>query len=85
MKLILTIQNQNELLIQLKEGRRLVADDYLTISQNLDTLLIRAIDNLMVKNRIDRLSLKTMEIRGNMKLGAVSSMILRTIRSGLAV
>ena len=83
MKLILTIKNQNSLVIQLRAGKRSIDNEHLTVSQNLDTLLIRAIDNLMTRNRIDRLSLKALEIRGNMRPGAVSSMILGAVKSGL--
>jgi len=85
MKLIIIIQNQDNLVIQLKNGRNVLSTLNLTINQNLDTLLIRAIDNLIAKNRIDRLSLKALEIRGNMRFGAVSSMVLRTIQSGLKI
>jgi len=58
---------------------------HLTISRNLDTLLIGSIDNLVTKNKIDRLSLKTMKILGNMRPGAVFSMIVKTIVNGLGV
>ena len=85
MKLILTIKNEKELTIQLKEGNRVVDHEYLTIGQDFDNMLIATIDNMIVRNRIDRLSLKALEIRGYMKLGSVSSMILGTIMSGLGI
>ena len=85
MKLILTIQNKNNLKIQFKEGRKLIDHEDLTISHNLDTLLIRAIDKILSRNRISRLSLITLEIRAKLKDGAVSNMILRTAKAGLEV
>jgi len=84
-KLILTIESNNRLTIELKGGKKVIDYEDLTISQNLDTLLIRSIDKLILRNRIDRLSLKALEIRGYMKLGSVSSMILGTIMSGLGI
>ena len=85
MKLILTIQNKNNLKIQFKEGRKLINHEDLTISHNLDTLLIRAIDKILSRNRISRLSLITLEIPAKLKDGAVSNMILRTAKAGLEV
>lgn len=69
--------------IKLKKGNRILDELHLTITRNLDNMLITAIDKLLAKNRIDRLSLKTLEIQGEMGPGAVSSMILKTIKSAL--
>ena len=80
-KLQILIQDQRKLTLQLKEGRRLVGQEDLTINRNLDTLLITTIDKILVRNNIDRLSLKSMEIRGKMRDTAVSGMILQTIKN----
>lgn len=83
MKLTLTIQNHNNIIIGFKRGNGIMGEEHLTISQELDNMLIIAIDKLLAKNRIDRLSLKTLEIRGKMRYEAVSSMIIKTVKSGL--
>ena len=83
MKLILVIKNENELTLQLKEGVRVIDEESLTISQNLDNMLIRAIDNIAVRNTIERISLKTLKIQGKSRPEATSSMIIKAVRSGL--
>lgn len=85
MKLIITIKNKGTLAIRLKEGRQTIDEENLTISQNLDTLLIRAIDKILNRNTIDRLSLKTLEISGKMRSEAVSGMILKTLKNALTI
>lgn len=57
----------------------------LTISQDLDNMLIIAIDNLLSRNIIDRLSVKSVEIQGKMQDTAISSMIIRTVRNALQI
>lgn len=80
MKLILTIQNQDNLILEIKQQDKKVIDrESLTISHNLDTLLITSIDKLLIRNRIDRLSLKGLEIREKLQDTAVSGMILKTV------
>ncbi|MDP3696634.1 MAG: hypothetical protein Q8R55_01220 [Candidatus Taylorbacteria bacterium] len=81
--LVIKIKTSDTLTLQLKKGYFVIDDESLTISQNLDNMLITAIDRLLAKNRIDRLSLETLEIQGEMSPEAVSSMIIKTIRSGL--
>ncbi len=82
MELIIKIKNPNCLIIKLRD--HLVVDrETLTIDQKLDNMLISSIDKLLKKNTIERLSLKSMEIRGKLRSEAVSSMILKTISSAL--
>lgn len=83
MKIILTIQDRNSLTIELKQGSKVIDLEHLTISQDFDTMLIRAIDKLLARNRIDRLSLKTFEIPREIKPEVVSNMIIKTVKSGL--
>lgn len=85
MKLVCNIKNGEIIIIQLKRGKHILDELHLTVSRNLDNMLITAIDKLAAKNRIDRLSLKTLEIQGKMRSGAVSSMILKTVKSALGV
>lgn len=80
-KLILNIQNDKKVSLQLKRGSILLDELHLTVSQGFDTLLIRTIDKLLVRNRIDRLSLKSVQIQGKLRPGAVSSMTIKTIKS----
>ena len=85
MKLILIIKNENELIFRLKEGVRVIDEESLTISQNLDNMLITAIDKLAIRNTIERISLKTLKIQGKSRPEATSSMIIKAFRSGLEV
>ena len=83
MKLILTIKEPTLVAVELREGRVTIGEESLTISQEFDTLLIRVIDKLLASTRIDRLSLKSLEIRGKLRSGAVSWMTIKTIKSAL--
>ena len=83
MKLILTIKDKNQLTLQFKEGSKVIDKEDLTISQNLDTLLISTIDKLTIRNSIDRLSLKDLEIQGKMRPGASSTMIIGAVKRAL--
>ena len=73
------------IIIKLKEMGKVFDQQDLTISRNLDTLLIGAIDKIISRNRIDRLSLKSLKIPAKLKDEAVSNMILKTIKAGLKV
>ena len=66
-------------------GLKVVDREDLTISPNLDTLLISTIDKILVRNNIDRLSLITLEIQGELRDEAVSDMILRTVVSAFKI
>ena len=85
MKLIVSIYNPNKIVLKLKKGNNIIDHESLTKSQDFDTLLITAIDNLMTRNRIDRLSLKSLEIPKINELEVASSlaMVLATVKAGL--
>lgn len=85
MKLVVHLKNDKELDIQLKQGSKVIDQKPLTIGQNLDTLLITAIDKLLAKNKMEGLSLKNVGIMGKLRPGAVSSMILKTVVSALQI
>lgn len=84
-KLSLQIIDQNNLQIQLKARRRVIDYEPLTISQNLDNMLIVAIDKLLARNRMNRLSLKSFKILGKIRPEAVSGMIIKTIKTALEI
>ena len=84
-KFILYLKNQKELTLKLKQGNRVIDHEDLTINSNLDTLLISSIDKILVRNNIDRLSLKSMEIQGKLRLESVSGMVLGTIEKALKI
>lgn len=71
--------------IELRRGASVIDKEDLTISQGFDTLFIRVLDNILSRNSIDRLSLKSMEIQGKMREGAISSMILLTIKNAFKI
>ncbi len=71
--------------VHLRGGSRTIGREDLTLSQDFDNMLIRAIDRLLKENRIDRLSLKSLKIQGKTRLGASSRMIMGAIKSGLEV
>ena len=84
MKLFLDIKDRNNIALQLKDSARLIDEESLTISQGLDTLLIRALDNIISRNRIDRLSLNNLGIMGKIDDHAIWGMILETVKIALA-
>ena len=84
-KLILELKEPNSLVIHLMKGRVRLEQESLTLSQGLDILLIETIDKILGRNRIDRLSLKSLEIRGKLRLGTMSSMVIETVRSALGL
>lgn len=83
MNLIFKLQNEKDMVVELKNGKILIDEESLTISQGFDNMLIAVIDKLLVKNKIDRLSLKSFEIRGKLRPEAVSSMVIKSIMFGL--
>ena len=85
MNLLISVKNENLLEVTLKNSGIVIDHLSLTVSQNLDTLLIRTIDNIVERNRISRLSLKTYIIQGKMRPGSVSALIIKMIKAGLEV
>ena len=85
MKLTLIIKNQNNITIELRENNKSIDHEDLTINQNLDNMLITAIDRLLIKNRINRLSLKSFKIPDKIRPEAVSSMIIKTVKTALEI
>lgn len=84
-KLILELKEPDSLAIDVRNGGLSVGRESLTLSQGLDILLIETIDKILASNRIDRLSLKSLEIRGKLRPGVMSSMVIETVRSALGL
>lgn len=80
MKIIFDTKNKNIINIQLKEGGRVIDETDLTISQDLDNMLIRTIDKVLSRNKIERLSVKTAEILGKMEDEALQRFQLSATR-----
>ena len=85
MRIVSIIKSNNQVALHLKQEERVIDELYLTISQDFDRLLIIAIDKLLTKNRINRLSLKTMNIQGKLRPEAISSMIIQAVKVALEV
>jgi len=82
---LVIIQNQNNLTINLKQGKKTIDHESLTIARNLDTLLIIALDNILSRNTIDKLLLRVLRIQGKVREKTVSGMIIKTVKAGLRV
>ena len=83
--LIFDTKHKEVIHVRLKRGRVIADELSLTISQDFDTLLIVTIDKLVERNRIDRLRIKSLDIPGKLRPGAVSSLILQTVKIALKV
>lgn len=79
MRFLFKVKNQEILEIQLKKGKKVIDKEHLTTGQPFDIMLIRALDKILRKNKIGRLSLKSVEISGKTDPKAAFSMILRTV------
>ena len=84
-KVVFNVKKPDLISIELRKGSELIDSEDLTISQGFDTLLISVLDKLLSRNNIDRLSLKSLEIQGDLREEAVSAMILKTAKSALGV
>ena len=95
MRLLFNLKNQDILEIQLVKGKLAIDETRLTMGQGFDIVLIKALDKILHKNRMERLSLKSvrgrgpaqsrvyMEISGKMVSGVISSMVLETMTKAL--
>ncbi|OGM95935.1 MAG: hypothetical protein A3B86_00785 [Candidatus Yanofskybacteria bacterium RIFCSPHIGHO2_02_FULL_38_22b] len=82
---LIVVQNQNNQVIQLKHGNSTVDEVHLTISQGFDNMLITAIDRLIIKNKISKLSLKSFKVLGKIRSESVSGMTIKTILIALEI
>lgn len=85
MRLLFNIKNQEVVEIQLKKDKNVISETHLTVGQPLDTMLIRALDKILRKNKMGRLSLKSVRISGKIRPEVASGMILKTVASALSL
>lgn len=82
MVLHIALQGSN-LKLSLHTGKRVIDELILPIDRNLDTQLITGLDKLFRRNRLDRLSLKAVEIGGNIDKNSSSYRIILAFKKGL--
>ena len=85
MRLLFNIKNQEIIEIHLIKDKFIIDKTHLTVGQDFDILLIDALDKIFSRNKIGRLSLKSVEISGEIEPNRVASMILSSIASALKV
>ncbi|OGN03575.1 MAG: hypothetical protein A2655_04765 [Candidatus Yanofskybacteria bacterium RIFCSPHIGHO2_01_FULL_43_42] len=76
---------RNDLSVKIWKGKKPICGGILTIGQDFDIVLIRTLDKILRSNKIERLSLKSVEISGKMASSALSGMILRSVAKALEV
>ena len=84
MEIVFDIKDHKTIIILLKVGKAIIGQESLTVSQEFDSMLIKALDKLVSGNKIDRLSLKTVEIAGKLETAATSAMILSAVKDALS-
>lgn len=80
---LFNVKNREITEIQLKTGGHVIDKMHLTAGQDFDILLIRTLDKIFQKNKIVKLSLKSVKIRGETEPQALSGMILRSVAKAL--
>ncbi len=85
MRVFLNKKKPEMISVELWNTGNLIDQESLTISRDLDILLIRAIDNIVVRNRIGRLSLNKLGIEGKIEGQALWGMVLKTVKEGIGV
>lgn len=85
MRLLFNTKNQEFVEVKLFKNKHLLGKANLTITHDFDILLIKSIDKLLHKYKMDKLSLKSVETSGEMRSGAMSGMILKTVAKALTI
>ena len=83
MHILFKVKNHELLEIQLIKGKLTINKTHLTISQDFDIMLITTLDRILSRNKIERLSLKSVEIAGKMPFNAVSGMVIQAVAKAL--
>ncbi len=83
MHLVLTTKN-NKVSVKLNNRNIVIEHEDLTVSQGFDILLIAVLDKILCRDKMERLSLKNLEIREKMRPGAITSMTLKTVAIALS-
>lgn len=84
-RLIIKVKYQKILRIIVQEKNKVIDDTHLTVGQGLDIMLIRALDKILCKNKIEKLSFKNVEISGKIEPNALSGMMLQTVAKALII
>lgn len=85
MRLLFNIKNRENVEMMLIKNKHLINKTNLTVGQDFDIVLIRTLDKILHKNIIGKLSLKSVQISGEMINGVISSMILKTTTEALII
>ncbi|OGN00321.1 MAG: hypothetical protein A2651_00215 [Candidatus Yanofskybacteria bacterium RIFCSPHIGHO2_01_FULL_42_12] len=85
MSVIFDVTKPGVVKIRLKKGNKVVADTHLTVGQGFDILLIRTLDKALHKNKIGGLSLKSVEIEGEIEAGSLAGMLLISVAKALII
>lgn len=83
--LFLEFLGERQLAVTLRRGPEILQSKTLTLGQDFDILLINTLDKFLSRNRIGKLSLKSVEISGKSrpKAEALSGMILEAVARAL--
>lgn len=76
-------QDVGGVVLSLVLGASLVDKEYLTKSQDFDILLLKTLDIILSRNKIDRCAVKEVEITGSGQPQALSTMLLTVLKKGL--
>ncbi len=71
-------EKRGEVVLEIKEGKRLIDTLTFEFEANLDTMLIAAVDKICKRNRIDTSSLKTLKVAGNVEKSSSAYKIVQT-------
>lgn len=83
MDVIFKLKNKGIVEINLVNNKLIINETYLTIGQGFDIMLIKTLDKILNENKMDRLSLKSVQISGKIDHHALSSMMLRATVAAL--
>ncbi len=75
--------NDNQLTMRLKKGKAIVDELVLAFQRDLDRQLISGLDKLFKRNRLDKLSLDSVEIASNIDKKSSFYRILLVFKKGL--
>ncbi len=71
-------EKRGEVVLELKEGKKLIDSLTFDFEANLDSVLISAVDKICKRNRIESLSLKIVKVTGKVEKGSSAYKIAQT-------
>lgn len=83
-RLLVTV-DEDKVTLRLMAGPKLIDETTLTLSQGFDTLLITALDKLLRRNKLKKLSLNKAYILGKVKQEAVSWRVIAVFAEALSL